>query len=477
MIRAVPWRRPGSQRYAGGLAALGLWTGLAVVGCGEDPGLPVYRVEMGELLHRITADGELEAARTVQLTVPSTIRSSVTIAWIAPEGSQVEEGEVVLRFDAVDMQKRLEDGNSALAKVRLEMERSRIQGDQTLTQLEKDHRLAELELEHARRFRRTDSEVFARQDILEDAIDEQLASERQKNAEQAMANQTGLQGTELDILKIRERQALAMIQQAEQGLSSLEMKAPHTGILVYVRDWRGDPPQVGKNLWPGQQVAEIPDLSELEAQVYVLEADAGGLEPELLADVVVQAHPDRVLGGKVARVEPVAKPRIPGSPVRYFAVDITFDDSALADGEGGAHLRPGQRVRSTLLVARQEDVLTVPRQAIFGGSEGNPRVWVRASGRFESRPVELGASNLGRVVIESGLDEGDVVALAEPADQERSEDPVDVQGDGDPDAGGDDAGENAPRVASSPPSPRPSAPSPSGSTSPEGGKEASGDGP
>ena len=40
------------------------------------------------------------------------------------------------------------------------------------------------------------------------------------------------------------------IDRASKGLDALEIRAPHDGILVYKRDWRGDITRVGLQKLP-----------------------------------------------------------------------------------------------------------------------------------------------------------------------------------------------------------------------------------
>ena len=112
----------------------------------------------------------------------------------------------------------------------------------------------------------------------------------------------------------------ALSRSAARSLRSLRITAPHDGILVHERNWRGETPFVGDTVWPGQKIAEIPELSDLEAKVFVLEADGAGLEPGLGATVTIEGRPGEAHPAKVSRVEPLAKPRGWGSPVRYFEV-------------------------------------------------------------------------------------------------------------------------------------------------------------
>ena len=69
-----------------------------------------------------------------------------------------------------------------------------------------------------------------------------------------------------------------------------------------------------------------------------------------------------------------------------------------------------------VFVDRREEVLVVPRQAVFE-REGKKVVYRGDGSRFRPVEVELGPLGLGRVVIDGGLDEGDRIALRDPTVQ------------------------------------------------------------
>ena len=167
-------------------------------------------------------------------------------------------------------------------------------------------------------------------------------------------------------------------------------------------------------MWRGQEIAEIPALAELEAEVFVLEADARGLGVGRPAQVLVEAHPEAPHKGEISRVDALAKPRIRDSPVQYFGVILALEAT---DPET---MKPGQRVSATLLLEEIDDALVVPRQALH--QEGD-RTWVyrRNGSGFEARQVETGPGSAGLVVITAGIDEGDRIALVEPAEVEPAE--------------------------------------------------------
>ncbi|HXO20735.1 MAG TPA: HlyD family efflux transporter periplasmic adaptor subunit, partial [Thermoanaerobaculia bacterium] len=355
--------------------------------------------------------GNLRATRATPVTVPGGIEGALRVAWLAPDGGRVKAGDAVVRFDPTEMEKNLRGAEDDLATARFKAQKERAESAADLEKLDGDARVAQLELDGAARFQKKDDVIFSRAERIESEIDGTLAREREKHAREARRTSADLARTELDLLAIQERQAAYKIETARSGLKALSILAPHDGILVFRRDFRGNPVRVGDSVWQGQPLAEIPDLARMQAEVYVLEADASGLGVGKPATVELESAPGLVYGARVARVDALAKPRLRGSPVQYFAVTLELERT------DPLRMKPGARVRSWLTLDRLTGALTVPLQAVQE-RDGRSFVYRRSGagrGGFEPRPVTLGPAGMGRVVIESGLASGDVVALRDPA--------------------------------------------------------------
>jgi len=369
--------------------------------------MPVFEVASGEFVRQVHAEGNLKAVRATPLSPPPGIRGSVRVAWLAPDGLSVSEGDVVIRFDPTDMEKNLLDGKSDRAAAESRMTQRLVREEGAMRNLGRDADLAAMDLEHAQEFQSRDAQVYSRQEIIESEIDSALANHRKQHAGQQREARGELARVEQDLLGIERHKAELQITRAESELEQLEVRAPHDGTFVII-DMFGRRAELGSMVWPGRPIAEIPRLDEMEARVYVLEADAGGLKTGLSAEVVLDAHPGRSFPATIKTVEALAQPRSRRSPVQYFAVLLELERT---DPE---IMKPGQRVQATLLVEQRADVLTVPRQAVVATDDGDV-VFVRRGDGFEAVAVKLGSAGLGRVVIESGIDEGDVVALRDPA--------------------------------------------------------------
>lgn len=401
--------RSGIVWSALGLAALlGAFLPLAGSLSGSRDGdVPVFRAEREPFVRRVPAQGNLQAVRATPIGVPPGAPGPFRIGWLAPDGTHVKAGDVVVRFDPSDIVKQLAEAQDDEKTSGLQIEKQRIQGRAEAENLDRTAELAREELENARQFQKKDELIYSRNEIVESDIDQQLAREKEQHARSSKRARQKLSGTELELLAISRRRAEHRIRQSRQALQALEVKAPHDGVLVLRRDFRGEPVRVGDTVWMGQPLAEIPDPTRMEAEVYVLEADAGGLAPGKRAEVILESRPDQVIPAEIRRVDALAKPRLRGSPVQYFAVTL-----GLARTDPGI-MKPGQRVRATLFLEEREEALAVPRQAVFE-REGKMVVYRRKGGAFEPVEVVLGPSGMGKVVVEKGIEPGDVLALSDP---------------------------------------------------------------
>ncbi len=375
--------------------------------------VPTLVVRNRSFRQRVSADGVLEAVKTTPLSAPPRTRGPAKIAWMAEDGIYVKQGDVIVRFDPMESERSLVEGELALSTAVSRIRQNEAQAEATLNDVERDRALAEFELDSARNFSNKDPEIFSRVEIIEAQIDEELAGLKLDHAEGRAEIQETLSSFDYEMFSIERGQAEVKIEQANDALDALEVRAPHDGIVIFVRDWRGNTRQVGDTVFSRQPIAELPALDLMKADIYVLEADAGGLEEGRPAELVVEASPERIFDATIRHVDRMPKPKIRGVPVQYFSVtlELTETDPTI--------MKPGQRVRATLFLAERDDAVVVPRQAVFE-LEGRKLIYRREGDRFEAVEVRLGPSSLGQVVIEDGIVEGDAIALRDPSRSHRS---------------------------------------------------------
>jgi HlyD family secretion protein len=377
-------------------------------GLAPGPAVPTYEVHRVAFVRRVTADGNLRAVKADPVVAPPLNEGPLKLAWMAPDGSAVKKGDVVVRFDPTDLEKRLKDGESDRATAEARIEKERTESGALLRDRDRTVKLSDAELDKTRKFQSKDTLIFSRNEIIESQVDEQLSSDRKAHAERAQTIESSLSKSKVDLLALQQRKAEIAIAQANKGLSGMEVTAAHDGIIVFEPDWSGNLPKVGDTVWAGQRLGSLPLLEEMEVEAFVLEADAGGLAAGLPATVVLEADPGTVYEAKIREVDSLAKPRIRDVPINYFSVTLSL---ARTDK---SKMKPGQRVRAMLLLDKQE-ALAVPRQAVFE-KEGRHVVYLEGGlvGGLEERGVTLGASSPGLVVVETGLKDGDRIALRDP---------------------------------------------------------------
>ncbi len=391
-----------------------IYGALVLSACGAPANdIATFRVEPITFSRKVTAEGTLKAVKATPVSAPQEATAPMKVAWMADDGSLLKKGDVIVRFDATDFENLLLSGREDRANAGNRLTGVAAESSATRKNLGRDARLAQTELDAARRFKFDDAEIFSRYARIENEVDQDLAVNRKRYAEEVLTIRGSLANVERDLIGIDDRKAGIKLKQAEDGLKALQVVAPHDGILVLQRNWRGEMPRVGDSMWRGQPIGEIPELNKMKAEVFVLEADAAGLAVDQKATVFLEADTRATFTGKVKTVDKVARPRIPRQPVQYFGVSVEVDrtDPKL--------MKPGARVKAVLEVENQANAFAIPRQALFE-KEGKRLVYRKKGERFEPVEVTIGSSSAGRVVVMKGLARGDQIALEDPSANERS---------------------------------------------------------
>jgi len=365
-------------------------------------------VRKGPFVREATATGALKAVDATPVVVPVEAEGPQKIAWLAKDGARVKAGEPVVLFDSLEMEKTLVNGQADRSTASNKIARLRADGHRTLSGLDLDLGLVEWQLTEANAFASKDPEIFSRNEIIESEIDRDLLVERRDATDFKRSETRKLTDADVALGDIEKSKADILIRQAEKGLGALRITAPHDGLLVFERNWRGETISLGDTVFPGQKIAEIPDLSTLEAKVYVLEADAGGLKPGIPTRLVLEGQTDREYRATVSRVDAMAKTRHWRVPTKYFETILALEET------DKAAMKPGQAVKATIRIEEIPDALTVARGAVLD-KDGKRVVYRLEDGRFVPVEVTLGRGSVSRVIVEKGLEAGDRIALRDPS--------------------------------------------------------------
>ncbi len=128
---------------------------------------------------------------------------------------------------------------------------------------------------------------------------------------------------------------------AAAALAEAVLLAPRDGVVVTPRLGQ----LVGQRLEPGDIFCLLTALDSIEAEVAIAEVDAGYLEPGRVAEVKLDAYPQRTFVGRVVTVRPVTETR-DGRQVVVARVRVDNEEQSLRPGMLG---RARLRVRQTSL--------------------------------------------------------------------------------------------------------------------------------
>ncbi len=392
--------------------ALGL---LALVGVGfmgriESDGVATFEVRPGRFVREVEARGSLKAVKATPILVPPESGRQQKVAFLVKDGAFVKTGETVVEFDPYDAEREAADGQTDLTAAKAKIEKARAEGTKNEAALGLDRDVAKEQLDGALTFKLTDESLFSRHQIIESQLDRELFQSRADVAAKKLAASGKLSSAARALGEIDAGKARLKVTIALKGLRSLRIQAPHDGLLMLERNWRGEMPSVGDTLWPGQKVAEVPDLSRLEAKVFVLEADGAGLKAGQKARFAIEGRPGQEYEATVGRVEPLAKTRDWQSPVKYFEATLSLV------GKDPGDLKPGQKVRAVVRLDEADAVLAIPRGAVFE-KDGKRVIYRRNGSGFDPVEVTTARQSISHLVLASGLAAGDVIALRDPTEK------------------------------------------------------------
>ena len=161
---------------------------------------------------------------------------------------------------------------------------------------------------------------------------------------------------------------------------------------------------IGIQNQPGTTLMTVSDLSEINAEVKVAEADVLRVTVGQPANVTLEALSGRQFTGRVVEVGASALPVSgTGAAAREFRVVVRLD-------RPDPGLRPGLTCDAEILTGERNNVLTVPLQAVVlrsagGGTGDQTGVFVLQGSRARFTPVQSGI--IGGLDIEvSGVAEG-----------------------------------------------------------------------
>lgn len=372
--------------------------------------LPTHEVKRSAFQITQVEGGEVQATSGEVVTSPR-IGGRLKIIHLWPEGARVAVGDLLIQFDPAEFEKEMLDEEGNLERAQADYDRTKTEREQRLSELKNQLQqvqlqfdLAKLNLERSQFSPQLDQE---RAKIELERAERTLTDAQGNITAQEVVNRVDLNRSALEVARAQER-----YDRAKDAHDQTRIFAARPGIVVYRKIWKpgtdGESKvMVGDNVWGGQALLDIPDLSTMQVRCLVGEMDIKLMQVGQPASIRLDAFPGPVFQGQVAQLAPMATPQ-PGAP------DIQVFELVISIQEQDERLKPGMSAQVEIVLQTLPEVLSVPLQAVFEQADGSRLVYCLRKGQFVPVPVELGQRNATAVEIRSGLQEGDLVALQNP---------------------------------------------------------------
>jgi HlyD family secretion protein len=374
----------------------------------------VASVRKGEFTITVKTRGEIRATNSVILSAPQVPNPRITK--LAESGKPIKKGEVVVEFDAAQLENYYLNYATSVRTVDSEITQQkavhRITNEADhMNQMSGEYDVQRSELEASK------AEILSEIEGAKNRIDVGIAKGSLDQVNTTIKSHGVSQEADLERLGQRKDKTVRDMERVKSYLSKMRIVAPADGIVNILPNfraggsWGSTPPpfKEGDTAWTGASIAEIPDLGQMRIDMKVEEVDRGKIQLGQSVKIRVDAIPDKEFTATLDWLSPIASTEfrgfgVPSSKTFPARATLTAVDP---------RLRPGMSASGEILIESQADRLLIPSKASFS-QNGKPSVWVARGQQFEVRQIEVGKRNETDIVVLNGLKEGERVALENP---------------------------------------------------------------
>jgi RND family efflux transporter, MFP subunit len=276
------------------------------------------QVDRGDITRVISATGTIQAVNTV--TIGSQVSGTIKRIYV-DYNSPVKKGQLIAEIDPTLLSAQAQQAEAELASSRANLSQ------------------AEAGLRQAMREHDRQKELFASDFVAKSALD---------STETALATARA----QVESARAGIRSSLATLSQRRTNLGYTKIISPVNGVVT------------GKQVSEGQTVAAslsapelftiAEDLTKMQVEAAVDEADIGYVEEGMSVTFTVDTYPEDTFGGKVRQVR--LSPSTTENVVTYMVV--------ISASNPGLRLKPGMTANVNIETASARDVLKVPNAAL-----------------------------------------------------------------------------------------------------------------
>ncbi|MCC8174416.1 MAG: efflux RND transporter periplasmic adaptor subunit [Odoribacter sp.] len=288
--------------------------------------------------------GELAAENVRAFVLPRYGRywSEMRITGILDHGTIVQAGDSIIEVDGSEIKRFIIEKESELETEMASLQKLIVNQDNTLNEFESNIKtqiasfnLKKIELEasvfESPRARRIKELEFKQAEIT-------LEKEKKK-----LEYNKIILANDYRIQEIRVERIVREIQSAYDILPSLTIRTPLSGVFQIAWNWRTESlVKVGDNLYAGNRIANVPELTWMKVKTYINETDFLKIKEGQKVAVRLDASPELVFDGEITYIGKACFPRERNSRQKVFDVEVKILQS-------DERLKPGMTVSCEFL--------------------------------------------------------------------------------------------------------------------------------
>src|SRR5712671_1893473 len=298
-------------------------TGRAASGVEES----IVRVERKNFTQSLRLNGTTLASLSFIVLAPrleGALVGSMVITKLAPAGTHIQKGDILVEFDPqaqtkdyLDKKSTYENLVGQVAQKEAEENIARAKDDTAMKQAEDEFKRAQLEIQRNEIVSRIDAEKN------QEALDEAQATLKQLTETYQLKRAAAAATIRIQVIQ-RDR-ALDAMHYAQGNAEKMVVHSPMPGVVVYNTIWLGGrmgTVQQGDQVRPGVPFLQVVDPSQMEVRVQLNQVDFRNVHLGQKAEMHLDAYPGLALPATLEQLSPLGHKGQFSELVRTFAMQF-----------------------------------------------------------------------------------------------------------------------------------------------------------
>jgi len=376
-----------------------------------------YEVKRGKFEAVLSCKGEINGLVATVIRAPKILGDRDLRLWglkivdLAQDGKNVKKGDFIVQLDGNEIMLGMREEMQNLERETADLNNAKIDSTVTLTNRREEIKNALLDLEY--------NKIDLEQSVYESEAYQRRAHMTYQKAENEIAKKRRDYRLEQNKLKMRVgrnsewvARREQRIEKFQQAMAAARIMAPEDGIVIFGKSWEGKKYSKDDEVSTYEfapPIATLPDMSKVISEIYVKEIDIAKVKVGDSVRVSFDALAGTIIKGSIKTIARIGEAH-KDFDMKVFKVVIQLDHT----DEG---LKPAMTSNNEIILANSDNVISVPLKSVFK-ENGIKYVYLKTGDSMKKQQIKTSFENEAFVMVEEGLNEGDLVFIEPPAKME-----------------------------------------------------------